>query len=445
MDTSTTKENVENILADALPDVTITQVESITPIGLHQMYVATAHDEARFLCSLSMPNRRVLKCEHTSIREEAAILQWIANLAETQPCEELSTSRDTTSSSDNDGLWEARARKLLPYVPRLIEYGSTTLPSRASYNIVTCLPGQAISTLPNPLTDFERRSVNFQVGQLIRRVSLLCSPTGRYGKAEGIMPPVPAKSNWAQRRTVAQHSSVTYTRWSEAFADMVTEAIKDAQINHITASYEGIRRCLKRYSSSLDTVTEPRLVIIDGGLDHTVLVCRTPNHSLEPNDCKTESLSTNEPATAAIQVTGLREWIKGVFGDPLLAAVFCSKYKESIFEGFDEPLDGLPRSCDEISESSIEHSFDIRIRLLLYQIYHSLNAITVEYLRRDSGSDPREMQARKTLLAAIRKLESIEELEALKRRRGRAEASPAKRVKTEASLDDTSLGRASDL
>ncbi len=438
MDTNTIKDNIKGIVNDAVPGVTVTNVEAMEFHGLHQMYVASTHDETRFICSLPpLPNRRVLKCEYTSIRAEAALLQWITSLGEKQYSESSPKLHCAAASDDNVELKsESQAHLLSKFVPKLVEYGSTALPHRISYNIVTCLPGQTISTLSNPLNVLERRSVSFQVGQLIRRISFLSSPTGRYGNAESMMPPVPAKSNWAQRRTVAQHSSMTYTRWSEAFADMVNVAIKDAQINHITASYEGIRRSLRRHTSVLDLVTEPRLVIIDAGLDHTVLIRRIQESNLEPNHDKIGTFSTKESFVSTVQVTGVREWIKSVFGDPLLAAAFCSNQKESIFEGFNQPSDSIPSSCDEASDSLPNCSHDVRIRLLLYQMYHALNAITVEYLRRDNGSDPREMQARKALLEALRGLDSIEDLEVLKRPRDQIEASPAKRVKTGASAEN---------
>ena len=428
MDANKVKDSIKNIVSAAVPDITIDKVEAIVSKGLHQMYIATSQSSTQFTCSLSpLPNRRVLRCEYTSIRAEAALLQWIASVGERGFSTSSPSSLSSTDSDDGrEEDWRTQVQQLSRFAPKLVEYGSAALPHRTSYNITTCLPGNTISTLSNPLTEPERRSVNFQVGQLIRRISLLVSPTGRFGNAESIMPPVPAKSNWAQKRTVVQHPSVTYARWSEAFTDMLNGAIRDAQSNHITASYDGIRRCLRRFSPILDLVREPRLIIMDAGLDHTLLVRRLLSENQEPSESENRALSS-------IQVTGMLEWIKSFFGDPLIALVFAQEDRADIFEGFNKPLSHTTTLRDGNLKPTLECSKEVQIKLLLYQVYHSLNAITAEYLRRDGGSDPREMRARKRLLEAIRQLDSIQDMDVPKRRQYLSEASSAKRQKTEVS------------
>ncbi|OAA41618.1 hypothetical protein BBO_05604 [Beauveria brongniartii RCEF 3172] len=222
---------------------------------------------------------------------------------------------------------------------------------------------------------------------------------------------------------------------------MLHSAIQDAQASQITASYDSIRRCLHRFAHALDAVIEPRLVLIDAGLDQNVLVAMQEadgdNSDMSDNESgaseksnDSDSSDSSSNAATQIKVTGLREWIKPIFGDPLLNIRLSQTNSEHVVLGFSTPLADTLDDMKEVSESLSQNRQYAQIRLNLYRVYHALNAISVEYIRRDDDSDPRELRARKALVEAVRELEALDEAEASKRRRQLLEVATSKRQRT---------------
>lgn len=439
MDVNFANETVKKIIINALPELAIQSVELSLSAGLHRVYRAIAKDKTAVQCSLApSPNRRLLRCEYKSIRNEAAILQWLSSLCEIRP----DSSSNTSTTIDYQDKTEQRniliANAISSQLSKLLDHGFSAALQRVPYNIIIPRPGTTISSLPSPLTLAQRKSVDFQIGQMLRAIALIRSPTSRFGIAESIVPPVPQRSSRAQRRTSVQQTSETFTKWSEAFGEILNSAIQDAQANQITAAYDNIRRLHHRFSQMLDTVTEPRLVLLDYGLDWNTLVSLQSDHN-ESDEDSVKSSSDESPSddstvssigdnhTSSIKLMGMREWTKAIFGDPLLALIFSRKPSTHVLSGFSTKLAVTLDDMRGISAITFREEYGIQIRLNLYQIYHALNAISVEYIRRDEGSDPRELRARKALVEAVRELEALEELETLKRRRSRVEVAPSKR------------------
>ncbi|KAJ2983990.1 hypothetical protein NQ176_g305 [Zarea fungicola] len=316
---------------------------------------------------------------------------------------------------------------------------------RIPYNITLARPGVVISMLSSPLPTAKRRVVDFQIGQMIRTMALLQSPTSRFGNAASMLPPAPETWNWAQHRPSIRNSSETFTKWSDAFDDMLTSAIQDAQANQITASYDSIRRLQRRFANILDAVVEPRFVLLDAGLDTNVLVSFTSNSEVQEADSdkasEDKSWSPDERnctddevgsvgGTSNIMVTGVRECTKGVFGDPLISSVFSWRPSKHLLSGFGTRLADTLEDINDEFETIAKTQRHVQIRMNLYRIYHALNAISVEYVRRDEGSDPRELKARKALVESIRELDLLEEHETAKRSWTPMEAASFKRART---------------
>ncbi len=442
MEATTIENSLKKVITNAVPGTQVRSLQASASPGLHQVYRATTHDGASIQCSLPLsPNRRVLRCEYGSIRSEAAILQWLFGLRERAP--EVGSSKViSVDFEDKKELRnKIRAHAISRYLPKLLEHGVAGTMQRLQYNIIAPCPGRVLSTLDFALTAEDRRSVDFEIGQMLRSISLLRSPTSRFGNAENMLPPVPQRSNCEQRQASVQASSETFTRWSDAFGEMLHCAIQDAQSNQITASYDSIRRFLSRFTHVLDTVVEPRLVLVDAGLDKNVLVAMQEVESNNPvpsgngSDTSEVSESTgiidSSPSMApGIRVTGVREWVKAIFGDPLLSIMLCQAPSEYLMSGFCTSLADTLDDMDEVSESLSQNRQHVQIRLNLYRIYHALNAISVEYIRRDDDSDPRELRARKALVEAVRELDTFDEAETSKRRHRRLEVAPSKRART---------------
>lgn len=442
MEPTTIENALKKVIENAVPGTQVQSLQATASHGLHQIYLATTHNEASIQFSLPRsPNRRVLRCEYGSIRSEAAILQWLLWLCERTPKTGSSEVISVDFEDKKELRNKMRAQAISMYLPKLLEHGVAGPLQQLQYNVVAPCPGRVLSTLGSALTTEDRRSVDFQIGQMLRSISLLRSPTSRFGNAESILPPVPQRSGCEQRRASVQAPSETFTRWSDAFGEMLHAAIQDAQSNQITASYDSIRRFLGRFTHVLDTVVEPRLVLVDAGLDENVVVAmqglECEDSGASDNDSDTLQLTespgnidTSPSVNPGVRVTGVREWVKAIFGDPLLSIMLCQAPSEDLMSGFCSSLADSLDDMDEVSEGLSQDRQHVQIRLNLYRIYHALNAISVEYIRRDDDSDPRELRARKALVEAVRELDKFDEAETSKRRRRRLEVVPSKRART---------------
>ncbi|KAJ3499783.1 hypothetical protein NLG97_g45 [Lecanicillium saksenae] len=443
MDVRPIEESLEKVITKAIPGTQIQSLRAIASPGLHQVYWATLRDGGVILCSLPQSrNRRVLRCEYGSIRSEATILQWLSSLCGGRPKLGSSKSPAFDFEDKKELRNRLRAQALSNYLPNLLEHGTIGSMQRLQYNVISTRPGEVLASLRPPLTAAQRASVDFQIGQMLRAISLIRSPTFQFGNAETILPPVPERSSWEQRRRASvQMASESFTRWSDAFGELLNGAIQDAQSNQITASYDSIRRFHRRFAHALDAVVEPRLVLIDAGMERNVLVSLQESESGTCDTSDGDSDFSNKSGTSdksdppicqvpRAKVAGLREWTKPIFGDPLLSVVLCQTPSKNIVQGFSSPLVDTLDDMDEIAEGLSQKRQYSQIRLNLYRVYHALNAISIEYIRRDDGSDPRELRARKALVDAIRELEVLEEAETSKRRRRRLEVAPSKRPRT---------------
>ncbi|EGX96572.1 hypothetical protein CCM_01229 [Cordyceps militaris CM01] len=442
MEETTVEDSLKRVILGALPKTRVQSVQATAAAGLHRIYRATTQDGGIIQCSLPpSPNRLILRCEYGSIRSEAAVLQWLSWLGKGRPESDSPKSKTVDFEEDKK---EARNRirvdAISEYLPKLLDHGVSGSLHPLQYNVILPRPGRLLSMLAIPLTAAERRSIDFQIGQMLRGMSLLRSPASRFGNAENMLPPAPQRSSSAQCRASLQAPSESFTKWSDAFGHMLQSAIQDAQANQITASYDSIRRLLHRFTHVLDGVLEPRLVFVDAGLDKNVLVAMQEAESDEPGTSESDNVTADEldssesessgSAATPVKVTGLREWIKPVFGDPLMSVIFCQAPSESLLRGFCTSLPDTLDDMDEVSESLCQKRQHAQIRLNLYRIYHALNAISVEYIRRDVDSDPRELRARKALVEAVRELEALDEAETSKRRRRCLEVTSSKRHKT---------------
>ncbi len=156
--------------------------------------------------------------------------------------------------------------------------------------------------------------------------------------------------------------------WSTAFHSLLESVLRDGEDMAIVLAYSAVRRHFRRLGHILDSVVEPRLVILDVADDSNVLVAWLESKSREegsgPKARSAATGSTKQPdaadvpegqhhdeETAAkrkqttaparsagssiITVTGLHDWSNSVFGDPLLAQVFCGERDADFLRGFE--------------------------------------------------------------------------------------------------------------
>lgn len=448
---------------------------------------------------------RLLRSEQCIIKSEAVVVKWIRNVllsgGDGSPSSSLSSSTqgpqrsgrrerpdhnytDANACSPKRQHCQARTQDepspgdvdLLGLLPALVGHSQSGGALGAAYNILAHPGGLPLSSLPGGLTAPERRRVDFQAGRLTRRLSLLRSPSGKFGPATSVLCPSSSAAARQQGRAAGdydgdgaaaaaaaaaeeekgegeeeqQQRPGAADRWSLAFHALLEGVLRDAEDMAVTLSYQAIRRHLGRLGGCLDAVTVARLVVVDAAHDANVMAERRGGGtSMQDGGAR------DHPA--GIRLTGLRGWGNCTFGDPLMATVFSEEPSADFLRGFsgrgrqprdekdDEDNDArdVLATCGDI----VERPEEAHVRLLLYQCYHATAAVVREFYRPQGGSTGRELAARRRLHAVLARLEGVEDDDDddPKRRhhaRPAGETSPAKKPKTgeEEERDEKAVG-----
>lgn len=197
------------------------------------------------------PNTRLLRHEHDRLSTESHALQFLSrrkSLAATQQ-------------------------------PALLDHQSTVFTLAGPCN------GILHSDLATPLSPSRRRNLDRSLGQHMRRLNSITSPT--FGSLQ---------------RT--QHYS-----WARCFASLIMDALRDAEDGLVSLPYNDVREQMKRHWSSLDTVGEARLTIAELSLDGVVF------------------------EEGSGEVTGLIDYGSALWADPLFGDCFV-RASEGFLEGY---------------------------------------------------------------------------------------------------------------
>ncbi|KPM40195.1 hypothetical protein AK830_g6379 [Neonectria ditissima] len=464
---------VRSLLSGFSPGLSVQELEAVPSARLQLLYNVKVSDGPSLLFALPPPAvMRLLRSEKSSIGSEAAVLKWLSGLIKGKKTPVAAVSRDAVVAAK--ALGESPGSQSAPnplseYLPVLVRHESG---GRAvEYNLSRPPRGVAISSLARPLTRRQRRMVDFQIGQLLRRISKQSSPTRRFGIAADVLS-VPPSSCQPQRLEGGLHTTRGADSWSVAFHALLESVLRDGEDLAIMISYGTIRRHFDRFEHLLDAVTQPHLVVVDVGDDINTLVSRSSetgqrvvSHadgvsgkwqdskgarrapfrsgtSKIPADNPTESDETDSEDEEAhnavaenqgkrqIEVTGLRQWANCIFGDPLIASVFSKLPSRDFWHGFDRPLPEDGEDSANSSSSIVEDEPNAHIRLLLYECYHAVVAVVREFYRPQTDSSKRELAARKQLGSVLARLDELDDLGRPRRRRPSGEMSPAKRPRS---------------
>ncbi|RDA83333.1 hypothetical protein CP532_5225 [Ophiocordyceps camponoti-leonardi (nom. inval.)] len=419
-------------------------------------FFATTSDAETLLLSLAPRATALLRCERSLILSEAALLRWLAGVGdETCPTNDTHLLRQaglTTARRDVDRrrVPDTEPRSLRSYLPSLLEHGPAWNGRHGEYILTRPVAGTTVSSLAPPLNIAERKCVDFQIGQLLRRISSLQSPNGKFGTAVAVLSSAPTVPDVHWGRTVTSDLNSCHDQWSDAFLCILESTLRDAEDFRVAIRYEAVRDHVGRFRHFLDAVTRPCLVAVDAGEDANTLVSHLPDvhhqddwrslsdaesrkqkaqphdsvHGQTLLDATGAARSKARPARASIRVTGIQEWSNCVFGDPLFASVLSRNASPEIWNGFKSPLHarGVGEPLDDMGSA--------RVRRLLYECHHAVTAIVREYCRRRSDSDDRELPARKRLTQVLRILDSLDDFGRERRPRPSGDASPAKRPKS---------------
>ncbi|EMT68684.1 hypothetical protein NOF04DRAFT_1037069 [Fusarium oxysporum II5] len=467
--------SVLSLLNGISPRLAVKELEVVPSARLQRLYNVKVTEGPSLLLALPPPAViRLLRSEKSTLGTEAAVLKWLSAVArERKICSGAGAKESTSRTVGNPLVNETNAQLMTGYLPTLVRHESIAGVQPVEYNLIRPPRGTPISTLSRPLDSREQWTVDFQTGQLLRRISSQVSPTRRFGIAADVLSVPPSVVHHPpQRFEGSLADSNGADSWRVAFHSLLESVLRDGEDLTIMFNYNNIRHHFERFQHLLDAVTKPRLVVLDAGEDSNTLihrpyesekkshmplkevqsqpklgkgVSRKPDNGgkvrqdytivfQDDTNIKEEYMITDEPSQNPIEVTGLRQWSNCVFGDPLLATIFSKRPRptDDFWRGFDKPLPG------ETTTSIIEDRDNAHIRMLLYECYHAVVTLVGEYYRPQTDSSRRELAARKHLGNVLARLEELDDRDQQRRRRMSGEISPAKRPRSGQESDEDS-------
>ncbi|KAH6649639.1 hypothetical protein F5144DRAFT_12927 [Chaetomium tenue] len=453
-------------------------VPSVRPLRIYEVPIPGGKTLHLVLPPISM--WRPLRAEQGMLSSEATTVRWIR---ETLARATATTEQKASSSSS---VTRDITTSLLPLLPTLLRHGRETHLPNSSFAVYEPVNGTPLSLLSSEPTPTARREIDCQLGALFRDLNTLTSPTGRFGPLAAVIDPSsgpgtpqPAGSRGKTPRLpqVLTESGLSATggagTWSVAFHSMMEGVLRDGEDMAVVISYPTIRRHFRRLGYLLDDVTTGRLVIVEGAGRGNVLVedvggqqedaergkevgddgkesgknkGKATDEKVvaegEDNEEKGEPDTTQKRDTQSqqnLKLTGLRDWSSAIFGDPLLASVFSDPHQPLPSSAFLEGFNGKKPdpSADSrhtklpypLNPTTIENSDTAWIRLLFYQVYHTVTRIVSEFYRPRQDSSARELEARKKLNEVLAKLAEVPDNTKKRHQRPSGEMSPAKRLR----------------
>ncbi|KAI1856673.1 hypothetical protein JX265_008882 [Neoarthrinium moseri] len=342
-------------------------------------------------------------------------------------------------------------------------------------NILEPTRGASLSFLAEHLTGTERRSIEFQKGQLLRRISSFKSPNSRFGPVVAVISSSTASSDPGAAEEASSAGPGGAHSWMNAFLTLVEGVLRDGEDLAVMMSYSLIRHHVHRLSHLLDAVTQARLVVLDAGSNSNVLVSRSTKPGDQEGDKpvprrpgkeegevtgkaeKTGEIKemTKENASKSMgspgfSVRGLRDWSNCIFGDPLMTAAFNEAPSPELLRGFgysnipalddDDNTSSLPpptTSTPTPIDDMIEDPENADIRLLLYECYHAAVGVVRQFYR-PAGTDGtrREMAARRRLATVLNRLAEVDENAGKRPRTASIDIWPMKKPKSDNGADE---------
>ncbi|KAI1135436.1 hypothetical protein F5Y05DRAFT_405897 [Hypoxylon sp. FL0543] len=469
MDRLHTLESMRSVIQNALPNVTVESIESLPSCCLLRFFDVKISDGRTLVLSLPPPpTMRLLRSERDLSISETLVTKWLLGEVLESPVQlkgsvgrSIDTRQHFESQLQKDEPSISPERPLLSkkdvikFLPILVADSSSSIELGSPYNLFEQPKGVPVSDLRPPLTKYEMRSIDLQLGQLVRLLSGFKSPNGLFGSVAAVTNPPTPFTDLDGGRLVAFTSRGT-TSWRQAFHGLLEAVLRDAEDMAVTFSYEPIRGYFSRLGYVLDGVTTARLVILDATDESNILLSRStkPHESgdkipqLTPCEERGQSRTEAEESTRernqegdeggeppssqrpSINVAGFRDWSNCGFADPLFAEVFSRDPSSDFLRGFR----GTNASDGESDgEDIIEDHENVHIRLLLYECYHATVGVVKTFYRPGPNSSEREIAARRRLAAALKRLQEVDEEEAAGKRSRRPsanmEAWPVKKPK----------------
>jgi hypothetical protein len=480
---------VRSIISLTVPHVAIDQVGILPSVKLQRLYGIKLSDETSLVLALSPPPMvKLLRFEQLSTSSEAVVLKFLAEYGAASPSTARSCQATRPAENTDATIPDPKCRAsttpepekgpgnyLSRFVPTLVSQPPVANVPGKEYNIIRPTSGAPIVVLMPPLVATERKSVDWQVGNLCRCISDVTAPSGKFGPALAVL-----STSIPKNAPLGSAHTKGFCTWSEAFHSQLENILRDGEDMAVTLGYSTIRGHFRRFRHLLDDVKTPRLVVVDAWDDANILIHRpSPSDAANernakenrPKGCSKKAIRQDDGISGrsndsraiisdetggvhvaqlgsgrchsdGVYVTGLRDWSNCVFGDPLFTSAFSQEATDNFLLGFNaKPGEMYDEQDDEdmdeaVEEDVIENRARADVRLLLYKCYHAAVGVVKEFYRPSRDGSSRELAARKMLNEALTRLSERDNEGTQRRRRPSGEMSPAKRLKHESEEED---------
>lgn len=496
MDSSTRPpfvEAIKAVISQALPGTSIESVRALPSTRLQRdAYIKVSDGRIFFLTIPPPPMLRLLRSEQWLVLSEALLIPWICRSPANESRNErvsiqyligtgsVQSDRSAVDTTPADqGRYDLSSIPLVQFLPAFIAHSPRDPSLGVAFNLTQPTQGSAISLLSPPLSEEERVEIDYQKGQLVRKISSLKAPNSKFGPVIAVLGQHARPTDMNSATGIVGSGGTD--SWSKAFLAMVEGILRDGEDLAVTISYSLIRHHVKRLGHLLGAVTQSRLVILDAGSDTNVLVhrrtrseTRSATHDTRASTTRqapahidtneedssrsrhwetlvgkktTSAADTSQDSHVGLSVSGLRDWSNCIFGDPLMAEIFHDDPPADFIRGFRQqpprgkttapttssPSIHMSRTSSPPPDDLIEDRENAGIRLMLYECYHATHAV-VKQFHRPAGTDGtrREMEARRRLAAVLNRLAEVDDNVAKRPRSGSLDdVWPTKKSKVE--------------
>lgn len=394
-------------IEDLAPDLKVESIMRIPSAGVQTLWtVSLAHAcQPLVLCGPPEIRRKhALRSESDAVTIEVAAVQWLASLPVlgTQPRKDANIiipgGLEPGQSIANYSGDPVNVCYVSDFVPKLFRFFPRGMKSaNKPLALWRSTPGITVAQLDRALTDAERDTLDFEKGQLFRRLACHISPTGNFGpigdilRTESRVPMYQALGLFDISPGDEVPTDIGRKNWSSCFKGYLEEVGFDLNDFHVNLNLDAFRGHFERFKHLLDKVKTPRLVAL-GGAD----------------DANTMITVREEKAGRGVKMTGLRDWSNFCFGDPLMAYVFQDGNSPAFQRGTETSFSDLdPLQQDPL----IEDRANAPVRLALYKAWHAACGVAREYRQDRRGEIDIEMAWRRKFMEAMKTLENFESVD----------------------------------
>lgn len=370
------RKSLQRIAAEALhsKSVTIDRIHGtlyrnykLQPTS-HSAAAATTTEETFYIlkCRPSSPAIRLLRHEEDRLRTEAYTLQTLL----------LHSSSSSSSSTKPSEMPSTRM------IPRLIassphhhhhhRTNTTTTPLDPSPYIITGpYYGHLLSEISPQLPQTPSERIQQRVGFLYRTLTTSFSPccssssTQQQPQTKPFGPLHPSSSS---------SSLKSFTTWSQFYTTLLETLLLDAEDALINLPYAFIRETVRRNQNSLDRITKPKLVFLEGLMDERNILVRRR---------RLESSADERRSEDEWEISGILDWSGVIWGDEWMSDGFYDHFSKrrslgGFLEGFlgGKGRQNQRRSGEEVVRQYL-YVFFLFSLLLSLSPYRSIDVIYI--------------------------------------------------------------------